>query len=343
MTNNHTYSRLLLLAGVFVSMALGSCSRKVSTDIINGGGTYDISKETQREPLKVDFLGVTAFGIQYKDRLLLTDPYVSPQPSRNVMFKTIHTDSMAVDKYYNRLGLENTRMVICGHAHYDHLLDLPYLADKLPGNAVFCGNSTMKNLIMADEPVQQVVALERYMGDTITPGTWIYSPDSSLRIMPFESDHLKHFMGIELYKGDLDSIPSGIPTKAKHWRCGTVISYLIDFMEEDEIAWRIFFHSSSPKTDIGLFPPSLLKEKSVDVVMGSVALNSEDYVIRSSELCQPTALFMTHWENFFIPKDAPYRSVSKSNINKSYQKLEAALPTDDLLILPEPGSTFIFR
>lgn len=339
---DNIYSRLLLLAGVFVFM-LTSCSRKVSPEIINSGGTYDISVATQREPLKVDFLGVTAFGIQYKDKLLLTDPYVSPQPSTKVMFKTIATDSTAVDRYYNRLGIEKTRMVICGHAHYDHLMDLPYLADKLPGDAVLCGSNSMKNLILADDPVQQIVSLNKYVGDNTTPGTWVYTPDSSIRIMPFESDHLKHFMGIELFSGSIDTAKHTIPVKAKEWKCGMVISYLIDFMEGKEIAWRVFFHSSSPKTNIGLFPESLLQEKQVDVVMGSVALNSEDYVIRSNELCKPSALFMTHWENFFIPKDAPYRSVTKSNINKAYSKVKQAIPAEELLILPEPGSTFIFR
>lgn len=339
---DHIYSRLLLLAGVFVC-SLSACSRKVSPDIINPGGTYDISVANEREPLRVDFLGVTAFGIQYKDKLLLTDPYVSPQPTTKVMFKTITTDSSAVDRFYNRLGLENTRMVICGHAHYDHLMDLPYLADKLPGDAVLCGSNSMKNLMLADDPVQQLVSLNKYVGDTITPGTWVYTPDSSIRIMPFESDHLKHFMGIELFGGNIDSVKYEIPLKAKEWKCGMVISYLVDLMEGKEIAWRVFFHSSSPRTNMGLFPKSLLQEKSVDIVMGSVALSSEDYVIRSNAHCQPSALFMTHWENFFIPKDAPYRSVTKSNMNKAYAKIKRQIPAEELLILPEPGSTFIFR
>ena len=259
------------------------------------------------------------------------------------MFKTIVTDTVAVDRYYNRLGLEHTKMVISGHAHYDHLMDLPYLADKLPGDAVLCGNNSMKNIMLADDPVQQIVSLNKYVGDITTPGTWIYAPDSSIRIMPFESDHLKHFMGIELFKGSIDSVQQQVSAHAKDWKCGMVISYLIDFMDGNDIAWRIFFHSSSPKDNMGLFPKELLQQKKVDIVMGSVALNSYDYVLRSNELCKPNALFMTHWENFFIPKDAPYRSVTKSNMNKAYAKLKQGIPAEELLILPEPGSTFIFR
>lgn len=335
-------SRLLLLAGVLLC-SLGSCSKKVNPELINSGDTFTISGSAGVEPLKVDFLGTTSFGVQYKNTLLLTDPFVSNPPMKKTSFGKIGSDTLVVNRMYNRLDLENTKAVVVGHGHYDHLLDLPYLTGKLPGDAVIYGSQTTRSIVSACQPAQDIVAVNSFVGSTTAPGSWFYSADSTIRIMPFESDHLAHFMGIELYSGCYCDTLDAVPVKAKHWRCGMVISYLVDFMDDERIAWRLFIHSSSPRTDAGLVYKPLLVEKPIDITLSSVALHSEDYVAKVSRLYQPKAVFMTHWENFFRPQEPPYKSVSRSNINKSYAILRDSINAETALILPEPGSTFIFR
>lgn len=333
-------SCLLFLAGVFV-FALNGCSRKIDQSLINPGATLEVNSPNSRDQLRVDFMGVAAFAIRYQDKLVLTDPFVSNPPAGKVMFGKITSDTVVVNQFYNRLGLEDVKITLVGHAHYDHLLDLPPLLDKIPGDAVVVGSQTTKNILAACNPTQIIIPADNLTGSPTTPGNWIYSPDSSVRVMPFESDHLPHMMGIELYKGDYTEPLTELPTKAKHWKCGMVISYLIDFMEGPNVKWRVFFHSSSPKSDMGRFPAMLLGEKSVDVAISSVALNSNDYILSVAELYSPKAIFLAHWDNFFQAKEPPYKGVSRSNINKIYRELDSALDTP--LILAEPGSTFLLR
>lgn len=333
-------SYLFIWVGVFV-LLLGGCSRKVDPAIINGGQTFNTGPHNNRAELRIDALGTAAFAIRYKDKLLLTDPFVSNPPAKQVMFKTIAADTSIVDQYYNRLGIEDTKIITVGHSHYDHLLDLPYLTSKLPANTTILGSSTTKNILACVDPVQSIVEVDKIMGTVNAPGTWVYSADSSIRVMPFKSDHLPHFMGIELYHGDIEEPLTDCPEKAKKWKTGLTITYLVDFYDGKQIAWRVFINSSSSKDDEGKFPASLLAEKDVDVTIGSVAMNSNDYIESVANICKPDVVFLAHWENFFKPKQQPYKGVSRTKVNKLYRELNENLEMP--VILPEPGSTFLLR
>nr|EKW5582264.1 hypothetical protein [Pseudomonas aeruginosa] len=78
-------------------------------------------------------------------------------------------------------------MLLVGHAHYDHLLDVPRVVDKHSPKAVVYGSETVKHILHAAKnssgqrifgagavvvPSQQQITDHR---DPSRPGTWFYS------------------------------------------------------------------------------------------------------------------------------------------------------------------------
>lgn len=335
-------SRWFILAGVFL-WSLSGCSKAIKdASIINPG--QNINLEAHKPALSIDFAGVAAYTIRYKNSIVLTDPFVSNPPGKDVVFHTIHTDTAAVLHYYDTTRLNQVKMLVVGHAHYDHLLDVPYLLNYLPESTKVLTSATGVHILAAEEHPQPTIVMNDLMGRYDRMGQWVYSADSSVRVMAFESDHPAHFMGITLFKGPYTKDLTQIPDKGNEWKRGTPLSFLIDFMDADTIAWRIFAQSSSAKSDLGLFPTELLQEKPVDVMMTSVAVDKNvAYPIKVMDRTKAPVVFLSHWENFFKPKTEPYESVPKTNVPKVYKKIKASAAPKQVVILPKPGSHYIVQ
>ena len=161
-------------------------------------------------------------------------------------------------------------------------------------------------------------------------------------MMGFEGDHPSHFLGITLYSGHYENPLEEVPQKAKKWKMGQPISYLIDFLESDEIVYRIFVQTSNGPYPYGYIPKTLMNEKSIDIAILSLAVKGKKIRMVSQliDYLNPELIFLGHWENFMRAKDKPLKAVSKSNISKHWKYLKERYPDEPKLILPKPGSKF---
>jgi glyoxylase-like metal-dependent hydrolase (beta-lactamase superfamily II) len=76
-----------------------------------------------RDTLQVRWLGTTVHFIQLGPLAVMTDPYFSHFRPSKVFFGKIHSDVSRVARMTRDLPTPDA--IFVGHAHYDHMLDLP--------------------------------------------------------------------------------------------------------------------------------------------------------------------------------------------------------------------------
>ncbi len=334
-------NKLLLLACVI--WLCSGCSKKIGDlSIIHHGGRL-AQKIPANDSVKIKFLGVACFLFEFNGRSVLTDPFISNPPMRKVLFGKIKTDTALVNKYVSEQDLANVNIVAAGHAHYDHLMDLPYMAAKIPASAKFCGSQTMKHTLAPAGLSQALLPMNGLAADSVRAGQWIYSADSTIRLMAALSTHPPHFLNVILHEGPYTEDLDEIPTKTRHWKCGQTLSYLIDFLDDDKttIGYRIFFQSSGSEPKNGFFPEAIIGERTADAAVFGIANDHKQrkYPYEAIDLMEPDVVFLAHWENFMRAKEKPYKAVQTGNPEKFYHAIKSAYP-DKEIILPAPGSYY---
>lgn len=332
-----------LLAVLMVAL-FSSCSKKINDALISAHAQTDVSDS--RDSLQLNFLGTTCFWMGYRGEAVLTDPFISNPPLRKVLFGKIRPDTAIVDDFVSKENLAKVSVITVGHAHYDHLLDLPYMQQSIPASAAIIGSPTAHHLVAASQPAQQKVIANDFAATATTEGKWIYSSSKNIRVMPVVSDHPPHFMNITLYGGSYSEDLKSVPDKSRKWKMGEPFAYLIDFMDSDgSIAYRVWMQSSGAEYPKGFVPASMLKNRSVDAAMVSVAtdVNPASYPDKIIELLQPKTVFMIHWENFWRDKYKPLKTVQKGNPERLYQHLKKKFANTSRIILPKPGGKFVLR
>ena len=254
-------------------------------------------------------------------------------------------DTALASAVYSKEMLDLTKAIVVGHGHYDHVMDLPSLANRLPLDVkVFC-NKSVQNMLASTLLKPNLINAETSSGNYTKTGEWLYSTDSSVRIMAFESAHLPHFLGITLYGGQAANHLKQLPTKAKEWKMGKPLTFLIDFMQANKPVCRIFAQSTSCKDSVGLFPKMLLTEKAVDICFNAIPSSKSriDYVVRTLHYIQPKIAFINHWENFFKPylSMKKPKGIAKANVGYAYKIIQQECGNASRIILPKPRSRFI--
>lgn len=183
------------------------------------------------DELSVEFNGVANFYIHYKGNAVLTDPFISNPSMGKVMFGKIESDTDLIDKFQPKT--HNISMVCIGHAHYDHILDLPYFAPYLNKNAKILGSKNSADMAKTLNLQQEIISVNENLATPLKAGQWFYNADSSVRIMPAKSAHLPHIMGLHLYHGEYKKELTDFPNKGKQFIQDETIAYLIDFVEKD--------------------------------------------------------------------------------------------------------------
>lgn len=287
---------------------------------------------------EIRYYGTGCFTIQRGDDVLFTDPFISNPSSSQVLFGKVKTDADYVEQYINPATFRKVKMVVAGHAHYDHLMDMPYLSKYIPEDAMIVSNTTAKHILAYYNLPQQTFAVNDLMGTDEREGFWIYSADESMRVMSFKSQHPPHFAGINLMSKRYTEDLIAEPLMMKDWQEGKTLAFLVDFLDEDTIAYRMYFSSSLAKAPWGLFPKQLLNEHPVDDLFISAALfdDFEKAPKPIIDLCQPKRVILMHWENFFRSKEKEAKALNKVELSKLISKLESTYGDRISIIKAEP-------
>jgi hypothetical protein len=275
----------------------------------------------------VRFLGVGGFAIRHGGDLILTAPMFTNPDVLEVQFGSIEPDPARIEAFLDPMFVVDAAAILAGHAHYDHLLDVPYVWG-MTDHAVVLGNTSVAAILLAAGlPSEAILALDlaeaprvdrRNCSDpdmcTGVPagveGEWVAIPQSNVRVRALCSSHPAQVLGvIHFGEGCVEGQPKAPPDAAGDWKEGATLSYLVDFLDPDsgEIVFRVFAQDSPTNAPVGHPPLELLDEKRVDLALLNIGSweNVDDHPGAIIATMEPRYVIGGHWEDFFRAQDQP--------------------------------------
>lgn len=346
---------------LFVCVIFFGCSPAIKDlPISNGVAPLPCCGDEYQQTLQIKYLGVGGFVLQRGHDVILTAPFFSNPSLLRVGLSIlgllpIQADPQRIDAFLP--PMEEVAGILVGHAHYDHLMDIPYIAQKRTPRARVYGSETMKNILSAVLPEERLIALDAEAADPNgAPGRWQTVIKDRIRIMAVRSKHAPHrclfdsHFCLKLFQGMVEEPLHKLPRTARGWKEGQTFAYLIDFLDEQgAIAFRIHYQDAASSPPRG-FPPHLSpqEQKRVDVAILCVPGYREvrKYPERLIRAIQPRFVVLAHWENFFRPRTGDpgdLQVVPGGTDPKEFiTRLKTVLPNDAAWILPRPGAWLHF-
>ncbi len=272
------------------------------------------------------YLGTAGWEITDGHTVILLDPYLSriygPQPPGRPPFARgpgdnrpqygwrdkAMPDTAAIDSH-----IKKADFVLVSHTHYDHVLDVPYIALKT--HATVIGTESTENVMRAYRvPDQQLITVRG--GEDYDFGTFSLKAIPSLH-SPL--DHKHYFSSMTAPPG----MKASLTLEQMHPEGGT-LAYLIRFHGHQILA---FGGMNYIEREIdGLSPDAVL--------VGAASSRNEvyDYTGRlMRDLHFPALVLPTHWDNFTAPYGASQQPAIDA-VQSFLREVVAASPKTKVLV-----------
>ena len=317
------------------------------------------------EQVEVTYLGVGGFMVRYRGRTLLTAPFFTNPPLADVAppsrlrvlarrGRRIRSDTALIDRLLPRAA-DSASMILVGHSHYDHLMDVPWIATRRARGAAIVGSPTMRHILMGDSLLHadstRLVALAGAdVGDVSREGRWVYSADGAFRVMAVVAEHAPTVAlfgrGPLFAEGTLDAHRQTLPEWADQWKAGEQLAYLIDVLRPGDARPRLrLYFEDAPNVPPAGFPPrSALAARGVDVALlcAATAGNVPGVPDRLLSLVRPSYVVVGHWESFFRPQTLPIVLNPATDADGYFRARGRALPPASGWQMPLPRTTIRF-
>ena len=269
------------------------------------------------------YLGTAGWEITDGTTVILLDPYLSRLPllpERSSLARAssadrppidpsteLDPDTAAVDRHIRRADF-----ILLHHAHFDHILDAPYIARKT--GATVIGHESSINVMRASGiPASRLI--------TVRGGEDYSFGSVSIRVIPSIHSPLfqKHYF-------DSRIIPSTVrpPFTFGDLAEGGSLAFLI----------RIAGHQILTFGSMNYIEREVEGLRPDIVVMGAGESRAEiyDYAGRLMRaLGYPAVVLPTHWDNYFVPFDAP-QDESIARLQGFAREVRSASPRTQLII-----------
>lgn len=313
---------------VAVAMALlGSsvaCWRATRPEV---SGSVDLAPPGA-DAVTFTYLGVGGWIIERGDVQILAAPLFTNPSFLRTGITSIRSDTALVSSHMAPYDVSRARAILVGHAHYDHLMDVPQVARRHAPTARILGSETVRNTLGTwSGLMDRVDLLEEHAADQMNAGTWM-DMGAGLRVLPLRSKHAPHFEGLTLYQGTTDEPFTSEPRWATEWLDGPTFAFLIDFLDPDgSVAFRVYYQDAVVQYPLGFAPQALMAERPVDVAIfvpatfDQVEWHPEAFV----ENLRPRWVLLGHWEDFFRPPDESTQSILLTDIGHFRDRLRKSV------------------
>lgn len=283
-------------------------------------------------PLEVEFLGVGGVALRVDGVSVLTAPLYSNPSLLEATVGSIEPRPEIIDAYLPLDRVQDVVAILVGHAHYDHLLDVPYVRTKTADAMIYGNRSVARLLAGFDEvPAGRVAVLndprlplvdrrgclEPDPCTGVEPGiegAWVPIPGASMRLRALCSTHPPQVFGaIHFGEGCVAAEQSEPLTVASQWLEGATLAYLVDVLDPSTGAplYRVYYQDAPADAPIGLPHSDLLEEHRVDLAILNVG--TFDAVVEhpesAIEVMEPRYVLAVHWEDFFVTQDEPIQPI----------------------------------
>jgi hypothetical protein len=256
----------------------------------------------------VRYLGAGGLYIGWQGEALLISPFFSNPGLFASGFGRLRPDLEVIEKALRDLPAERVGAILVGHAHYDHLGDVPAIAGEFASRARLYLNRAGANAL---EPFGELRTRQTVLEDIEQRPTLV--TDAGGRPMPYRmtavpSGHAPHFGPFTLWTGDIEK--SERPwAERRHGslKAGQPYSFAIDLLEfADErapVRFRIYLQDAAVREPLGWPAPLRPDEARYDLVVVCVASahRVEPYPEGLLRRTAPRHVLAIHYENFFQP------------------------------------------
>ncbi|MES2818777.1 MAG: MBL fold metallo-hydrolase [Pseudomonadota bacterium] len=284
----------------------------------------------------LQYLGVGGYLLRWQGEALLFAPSFSNPATLGLPPLRVRADTAKIDRLMP--VARDVSMLLVGHAHYDHLLDVPHVLLRHTPRARVYGSKTTGHVLAAVIPRERIVDAETGMAEGARPGQWFYSPNRRIRAMAIRSEHAPHVLGIKLLGGAYDKDLSELPGNLMDWREGQTLAWLVDLLDaQGRVRYRLHYQDAASAPPQGL-PPQLPDGKAVDVAILCVGgwHEAPEYPRVLLQRLQPRLAVLGHWEDFFGNDPLRPQALRLQNIRGLIALTRATLPAEAALKLPVP-------
>ena len=192
--------------------------------------------------ISVTYLGVSGLLIEHSGRVILTAPFFSNPSLRMVRPRLtrllrstprISPDTALIERLLPHLA-DRATAILVGHGHYDHLMDIPYIAVRRATRSRIFGGPSVRHMLMGDSTLrsnggQRVAISLADAGSKNRRGVWYYTGDSAYRFMALVAGHAPTYRALRhsyLYTlGSVDVDLDSLPHTAAEWKLGEPYAY----------------------------------------------------------------------------------------------------------------------
>lgn len=330
-----------VVGAVLTTLMASGCLPPVSPDAeISGTEAVECCGHSDA-PVELTYLGVGGWLVRKGNDALLTGPLFSNPSLFETGLASIATDPDRVDAHLP--DVSDVSAILVGHGHYDHLLDVPWIARHRAPGATIYGNATTAHQLAPFGLGDRVRVVGEQAGSVDAPGEWIrVSP--GIRVMPLVSSHAPHLAGITLYSGVRTRPMVRTPRSAEEWLDGRTLAFLVDVLNRDgSVGLRIYYQDAVAAPPYGLAPDPG-DGVGVDVAIIVPATYAEVFWHPEALMdnLRPRHVLLGHWEDFFSPPSRPPEPVPFTLLPDFVQRLQRSLPEGTAWHLPRAGARFVF-
>lgn len=302
MRNRNKLKRLSLWLMAY-AMILSACAATVSP---LASPVLAAEQSPTRTDRYIQWLGTSSWILSSGDDLVVVDPFFT-RPSfvrvtASLMLPFVPSN-FAYDPQRIRAVLpelpKDTKFVLLTHAHYDHLLDVPYYINQNSRRSItYVGSLTARNILLGFKPSALDFVIAEQKPSMIK---------GRVRVTALPSDHAPHFFGHTFMAGDVVSPMTSIPSRVGQYLEGQTLVFLIDFLDDQErVVWRIFINgaaNSAAGAEALRNHQSLLNEHRINVAILCVPGwdKVDDYPDTLLRLLRPEHIVLSHYDDFGSP------------------------------------------
>lgn len=288
--------------------------------------------------LSIQYLGVGGHLFRFDNAAIMTAPSIT-NPSFWLLgpFMPISADTDLIDRYLP--DVSDVESILVGHAHYDHLMDVPYVMQQKAPKAHAYGSETMKHSIAPAIDNGRLHGLNTTMAILDKPGQWHYNNKRNIRFMAIKSTHAPHFMGINMMTGRYNEDLESLPWHAFGWKEGQTLSYVIDFLgKQEEVLHRVYYQDAASQEPLGLIPKFADKDKKrVDIsIITPASFNQVDnYPESIMNNTRARHYILGHWEDFFANQEQGQQDFVRAiDADDFFKRFTSSLSKDSNWTMP---------
>lgn len=311
------------------------------------------------DKVQIQYLGVGGYLIDYDGYKIVFAPSFSnpsyTELAQSVFSGELKANKKAIDSLYPINGRDdpttpdqNVSAILVGHAHYDHLLDVPHIMQTHSKYAKAYGSKTMQSILLTVgiEP-DKIITLNDQLSDnkSYDKSKWQYVSNNRIRFMAINASHAPHVGNITFAGGSFDGKHLNETLDVNEWRLGQTYAFVVDFLDENQnIVYRLHYADAASEAPNGFLPDAMLKEKSVDLAILCLAGFSkvDGYPQDIVKHLNPKQVIVGHWEHFFGNLGKKPSPVSGSNQQDFLKQLKQAIAKDSQWQMPEPMTKLTF-